>query len=192
MVRIKHRYLLLNFLYSSPSTSTSALSKPSTDTPSYLSLHAPTPSYLTPALLISHLRDSITAHFGDTALGLTSASLRVVYLSPATSTAIIRCPRAHVKLVWASLTYMTHLPGARRQEKGIDCVVRVVRVSGTIRKSEEELIRRASGEVVRAKRAQEEGEADVFAKLIGGTAPPPISVSLEDEEVDYGSASSGE
>jgi len=35
------------------------------------------------------------------------------------------------------------------------CVVRVVRVSGTIRKAEEELLRRARRDVVRAKLAQD-------------------------------------
>lgn len=46
--------------------------------------------------------------------------------------------------------------GARRGDDPGDrqtpCVIRVVRVSGTIRKSEEELLRRARAEIVRAKR----------------------------------------
>ena len=76
----------------------------------------------------------------------------------------------------------------------MDCVVRVVRVSGTIRKSEEELIRRAKGDVVKAKRAEEEGHGDVLAKLVGAAAPSvaaPTSQpeSFEDDELDYGSES---
>ena len=33
----------------------------------------------------------------------------VNYFSPATSTAIIRCPRDHYELVWAALTFVTKL-----------------------------------------------------------------------------------
>jgi ribonuclease P/MRP protein subunit POP5 len=63
----------------------------------------------------------------------------VKYCSSATSTAIIRVARAHYRMVWAALTFTSRLP------KPIDkpCVVQVVRVSGTIKKSEEEAIRRA-------------------------------------------------
>ena len=91
---------------------------------------------------------------------------------------------------------MTELPGARRQDKGVECVIRVVRTSGTIRKSEEELIRRARGEVTRAKRAEEDGESDVLAKLIRGaeaTAATPriMAGTVEGDELDYGSDSEG-
>lgn len=50
-------------------------------------------------------------------------------------------------MVWAALTYITRLP------KPIDLpvVVRVVRVSGTIRKAEEEVIRRSQHIIKRAK-----------------------------------------
>lgn len=60
---------------------------------------------------------------------------------------------------------MTSLPERARGEGGVECVVRVVRVSGTIRKSEEELIRRAKMEIVRARGA--EGEGDVLGRLLG-------------------------
>jgi ribonuclease P/MRP protein subunit POP5 len=73
----------------------------------------------------------------------------VVYLSPATSTAIIRVARDHYRLVWATLAFVTRLP------KPLDtpCVIQVVRNSGTIRKAEEEAIRRAKASVMRAKQA---------------------------------------
>ena len=80
----------------------------------------------------------------------------VKYLSPATSTAIIRVTRAHYRLVWAALTYITRLPRPIEQP----CVFQVVRVSGTIRKSEEEAIRRAKASILRAHKAAETGEAD--------------------------------
>ncbi|MCJ1435210.1 hypothetical protein MMC27_004582 [Xylographa pallens] len=100
----------------------------------------------------------------------------VKYLSPATSTFILRCPRAHYQLVWAALTYMTHLPVVKtpggekalagktmrggdygKTRSGDDqrpCVIRVVRVSGTVRKAEEEAVRRARGDILRARRGE--------------------------------------
>ena len=70
----------------------------------------------------------------------------VKYFSPATSTAIIRVSRDHYRLVWAALTFTTRLP------KPVDqaCVMQVVRVSGTIKKAEEEAIRRARMSIKRA------------------------------------------
>lgn len=56
-------------------------------------------------------------------------------------------------MVWAALTFMTHLP----RPIDIPVVVKVVRVSGTIRKAEEEVIRRAKEIILRAKM----GEAGV-------------------------------
>jgi ribonuclease P/MRP protein subunit POP5 len=72
-----------------------------------------------------------------------------VYLSPATSTAIIRVARDHYRLVWATLAFVTRLP----KPLNTPCVIQVVRNSGTIRKAEEEAIRRAKASVVRAKQA---------------------------------------
>jgi len=78
----------------------------------------------------------------------------VKYLSTATSTAIVRVSRDHYRLVWAALTFATKLP------KPIDqrCVMQVVRVSGTIKKAEEEAIRRARLSIVRARRAAAGGQ----------------------------------
>ena len=166
MVRIKHRYLLFNILY--PGQHESTAKSPN---PDYLNIRAPTPSHLSPGLLVSHLRNSIATHFGDCGLGLTTGSLKVIYLAPATSTAIIRCPRQHFRIVWASLTYMTDLPGVRRGEAGKRCVVQVVRVSGTIRKSEEELLRRAKQDLVRAKAAEDGVGSAIFGRLSGPSAP---------------------
>lgn len=157
MVRIKHRYLLINILYPSTSTQSEYRSVSTSPTPEYLRFHAPSPAHLTPALLIRHLRESIQLHFGDHGLGVTAGSLRCVYLSTATSTAIVRCARAHYRLVWASLTLIGSLPSSSAGEPGKRCVIRVVRVSGTIRKAEEEAVRRARREIVRAKAVEEQG-----------------------------------
>jgi ribonuclease P/MRP protein subunit POP5 len=55
-------------------------------------------------------------------------------------------------MVWAALTYITRLPRV-----DLPVVCRVVRVSGTIRKAEEEVIRRSQKVVKRARAWQEAG-----------------------------------
>ena len=72
----------------------------------------------------------------------------VKYFSNATSTFIIRVSRDHYRLVWAALSFTTKLPPGAKP-----CVMRVVRVSGTIRKAEEEAIRRARDSALRAQQA---------------------------------------
>ena len=167
MVRIKHRYLLLNILLPEalkPSTGAIAASA----LPPSVDFRSPTPSHITAGLLITHLRNSIATHFGDCGLGLTTASLKVIYLSTATSTAIIRCPRQYYRVVWAALTYINELPGIRRGEVGKQCVIQVVRVSGTIRKSEDELLRRAKKDLARAKAEEKATGDDVLGRALGG------------------------
>lgn len=165
MVRIKHRYLLFNILY--PATEPRRDVKSSD--PPYLAFHPPSPPHLTAGLLIGALRSSIALHFGDVGVGLTSPSLKIVYFSPATSTVIVRCPRQHFRLIWAALTYMTTIPGSRRGET-IPCVLQVSRVSGTIRKSEEELMRRSKRDIVRAKEweASAGDTSGVLSRFLGG------------------------
>jgi ribonuclease P/MRP protein subunit POP5 len=145
MVRIKHRYLLFHILY--PDNVPSDV-KP--DAPPYLAFHASGPSHLNGGLLMKALRASVATHFGDVGVGLASASLKIVYFSPATSTGIVRCPRQHFRLVWAALTYMTEVAGSRTSPS-VQCVIQVLRVSGTIKKSEEELMRRSRRDIARAK-----------------------------------------
>lgn len=143
---------------------------------------------------MSILRASISTHFGDVGAGLAAPSLKVVYFSPATSTAIIRCPRQHFRLVWAACTYVTTMPGERRGTT-IPCVVQVVRVSGTIRKSEEELLRRSKRDIVRAKAWEESTGSShgILSKIMGSNAKaisnaqlaagPESIISEEDEEM---------
>jgi ribonuclease P/MRP protein subunit POP5 len=160
MVRIKHRYLLLNILFPA-SFNSIPTSRSSSVQPSSLTFHSPTPPQFQAASLINLIRESVAELFGDYGVG-TIAGLKVVYFSPATSTAIVRCPRAGYRLVWAALTFVGSLPGARRggggeSAKRMGCVIRVVRVSGTIRKAEEEAVRRARSEITRVKMLEEEG-----------------------------------
>ncbi|KAF2708971.1 hypothetical protein K504DRAFT_380718 [Pleomassaria siparia CBS 279.74] len=151
MVRVKNRYLVVKFLY--PSTTPSSSSKDVV--PQLLQLHQPTPDAFHAGLLLRAIRDGITELFGDYGMGMASTSLKINYHSPATSTAIIRCPQAHYQMVWAALTYMTKLP----KPINTPVVVQVVRVSGTIKKAEMEVIRRAKEIILRAK-IEQRGGAD--------------------------------
>jgi ribonuclease P/MRP protein subunit POP5 len=162
MVRVKNRYLVANILY--PAT-TSAV-KDGKPAPSIMQFHAPTPDSLHTGQLIRLIRDGIENLFGDYGMGMVNRTLKggvilpsrqfatilanavsiVIYWSPPTSTAIIRCPREHYQMVWAALTFVTKLPHPNHTP----VVIKVVRVSGTIRKAEEEVIRRAKGLIRRA------------------------------------------
>jgi ribonuclease P/MRP protein subunit POP5 len=64
-------------------------------------------------------------------------------------------------MVWAALTYITHLP------KPVDMpvVIRVIRVSGTIRKAEEEVIRRSHHIIKRAKAWEGSGELPMLQSV---------------------------
>ncbi|KAH7398472.1 Rpp14/Pop5 family-domain-containing protein [Pyrenochaeta sp. MPI-SDFR-AT-0127] len=141
MVRVKFRYLVVNFLYPEPTA------KSKTPLPGLVQIHSPTPDAFHPGLLVRMIRNEVEELYGDYGMGMVSAGLKVNYYSPSTSTAIIRCPRDHYEMVWAALTYITHLP----KPIDIPVVMRVVRVSGTIRKAEEEVIRRSQQIIKRAK-----------------------------------------
>ncbi|RPB23953.1 hypothetical protein L211DRAFT_808247, partial [Terfezia boudieri ATCC MYA-4762] len=144
MVRIKSRYLLFNILY--PTTPSSNPSDHTT--PTHLDFNSPTDPTVTPQLLTSLIRDAILLQFGDWGSGMTS-SLSVKYFSPITSTGILRCPREHHRLVWAALTLIKEILGK-------PVVIRVVRVSGTIKKAEQEGIRRAKEEIRLVRRLEME------------------------------------
>ncbi|KAL4990137.1 Rpp14/Pop5 family-domain-containing protein [Aspergillus falconensis] len=183
MVRVKHRYLLVEILYPDPSSSPSLSSTTSFKNhgqQSQLRFHAPTSDALTPSLLAKMVRDEVAQMFGDWGIGrlggVGAGGVSVKYLSPATSTAIIRCPRASYRLVWTALTYISRVPdlgGANGgKSKRLDlanlsrpCVFRVVRVSGTIKKAEEEAVVRARREIIRLRGKAEVG---VLRSLVGG------------------------
>jgi ribonuclease P/MRP protein subunit POP5 len=57
----------------------------------------------------------------------------------------VRVSRDHYRLVWAALTFIRELGGR-------ECIVTVRRVSGTIKKAEEEIIRRDKNAIRRVKR----------------------------------------
>jgi ribonuclease P/MRP protein subunit POP5 len=164
MVRVKHRYLLLNILF--PEGSAAASSSGST-APLPLTFHSPTPLHFQAVSLLHLIRESVAELFGDYGVG-TIAGLKVMYFSPATSTAIVRCPRASYRLVWAGLTFVDSLPGPRRGGEREACVIRVVRVSGTVRKAEEEAVRRARRAIITVKMLeQEDGSGSATGTLEG-------------------------
>lgn len=196
MVRLKHRYLLVDILYPDPSTWPSAPSSQST-TP-HLQIHSPTSDALTPSLLAKLIRDEVAALFGDWGIGrlggVGAGGVSVKYLSPATSTAIIRCPRASFRLVWTALACMARVPelGAKRGGGGGGappaltraCVFRVLRVSGTMRKAEEEAIRRARREIVRLQGREEVG---VLQGIVGDLEEGVVSGGDDVVDVEMGS-----
>ncbi|KAI1919947.1 RNA-binding protein pop5 [Ophidiomyces ophidiicola] len=209
MVRLKHRYLLVNILYppspsdACPATKADGASQKELDpeTRFHLQLCQPTPDTLTAAVLIKMLRETVSEMFGDWGMGRLGGAgaggISVKYLSPATSTAIIRCPRDGYRLVWAALTYMSCLPNPQDQ-KGVsrssssknqqhDCVFRVVRVSGSMKCIETEAIRRARMELVRLSGRSEKEGKDLLQDMFPGGAAKDTSMGIgieSDDEAD--------
>ncbi|KAI4636531.1 hypothetical protein J4E83_001486 [Alternaria metachromatica] len=155
MVRVKNRYLVVNFLYPEPPA------KSKTQLPDVIQIHSPTPDALKQGVIVRMIRDGVEDLFGDYGSGMVSSGLKVNYYSPSTSTAIIRCPRDHYEMVWAALTYITHLP------KPLDTpvVIRVIRVSGTIKKAEEEVIRQSQHIIKRARAWDGAGELPMLQSV---------------------------
>ena len=145
MVRIKHRYLLVDILF--PESSNSK------EFPASIAINKPCPKWFDAGCLIRLIRFHVSENFGDYGAGVLGGSLSIKYLSQATSTAIIRCPRAHHRLVWAALTFagfLSRYGGGRKHDEKVECIFRVVRVSGTIKKAEEAAIRRARKQILAA------------------------------------------
>lgn len=87
------------------------------------------------------------------------------YLSNATSTCILQCSREHYRLVWAALTMLDRVP--TKHGFGKPCIFRVVRVSGTIKKVEQEAVRRARLLVLAAKDEMAGKGSDALSSLFG-------------------------
>lgn len=63
---------------------------------------------------------------------------------------------------------MTHLPKASKHAQPRPCVMQVVKVSGTIKKSEEEAIRRARAAILKAKTDAAYSGTDGLNAILGG------------------------
>ncbi|KXH32264.1 Rpp14 family protein [Colletotrichum nymphaeae SA-01] len=155
MVRIKERYILVNILYPPED------SKQKSNVPDFVVMHQPTTGSLTPQSLLKAIRAEVATLFGDYGSGAIEGNLVVKYLSQATSTFILKVKRSHYRLVWAALTFMNRVP--LKSGEGKPCTFKVVRVSGTIRKAEEEAVRQARQLVLAAK--------DSSAAAAGGALP---------------------
>lgn len=120
-------------------------------------------------------------------MSLTSCAVK--YLDHATSTFILKIKRAHYRLVWAALTSMSSVPVKTGPSK--PCVFKVVRVSGTIRKAEEEGIRQARQLVLAAKAADIASKAGAssgmaLASLDGpyNPAADALMLDIDDDSED--------
>ncbi|KAI8628311.1 Rpp14 family protein [Xylariaceae sp. FL1651] len=189
MVRIKERYLLVNILYPSDLGS-----RP--DLPDAVVINQPTSDQLTPALLLRAIRAEVAALFGDYGSGaLEGSGFSVKYLSQATSTFILRISRASYRFVWTALTFMTSIP----VKNGKPCVFRVVHVSGTMRKVEEEAVRRARNLIFEVKGGQAEKISDPLDNIFSTSSRPkrvasttaPSEVEGQDTDVEMGQISDG-
>lgn len=71
MVRLKHRYLLVDILYPDPSSwpKTTQHKQASSQSRSQIQIHAPTSDALTPGLLAKMVRDEVAEIFGDWGIG---------------------------------------------------------------------------------------------------------------------------
>ncbi|PPJ59966.1 hypothetical protein CBER1_11035 [Cercospora berteroae] len=151
MVRIKHRYLLLNILYPNEENTKSTLANKGNNELSWaVQFRRPSSDQFNGGTLHKMIKNGVSELFGDYGAGMIAGSLQIKYCSPATSTAIVRVAREHYRLVWAALSFATRLPKPLDQP----CVIQVVRVSGTIKKAEEEAIRRARLVILRAQKSK--------------------------------------
>lgn len=114
-------------------------------------------------------------------LELTASAVK--YLSNATSTCILQCSREHYRLVWAALTMMDRVP--TKHGPGKPCIVRVVRVSGTIKKVEQEAVRRARLLILAAKDEMPGKGSDALGSLFGSKdSASEVAMVDVDEEFD--------
>jgi len=74
MVRIKHRYLLINILY--PSNSSLVAHKSTNAIPDVVQFHAPTSDKFNAQVLARMIRDGVEDLFGDYGIGMISGNLK--------------------------------------------------------------------------------------------------------------------
>lgn len=82
-------------------------------------------------------------------------------------------------MVWAALTFLDHVP--TRDGTGRSCIFRVVRVSGTIRKAEEEAIRQAKKLILAAKAEASSTKSTITEAPV---AKDGIMLSVSDDSSD--------
>lgn len=113
------------------------------------------PSYfagLNSSLAASYIRQSLEANFGVHASAINSQSLSVKYCNTQTGMVLVRSARDSLPQVWASLTFLTGLPGevARTPiNEHVKYAWRVVHVSGTMKKIQTVAIKLARKEIAK-------------------------------------------
>lgn len=129
MVRLKTRYILFDVVYP-PSNDLQIPNR----SQALLQLHQTSPS-INLKTISEAVKKNIKLLFGDKGEGQASLTLMVKYFSSKTSTGIIRCSRDYFEYVIAALTIINKLNNK-------DVIIRVIKVSGTIKKSENHAIER--------------------------------------------------
>jgi hypothetical protein len=76
MVRVKNRYLVVNFLYPTTPSATCSSSKSTETIPDLLQFHAPTPDAFHMGHLLRVIKDGIQELFGDYGMGMVSNALK--------------------------------------------------------------------------------------------------------------------
>ncbi|GAA5885420.1 hypothetical protein JCM16303_005191 [Sporobolomyces ruberrimus] len=127
MVRYKHRYISCELLFIDSLDHLPSLNGNTTGGRGGENGESTLPPGVNEAAIIRLLRDSLAVNFGDVGAGEVGGTFAVKYLSPSTSTMILRVSREHFRTLWASLTLL-------RKIGGKEVVTRVTHVSGTIRK----------------------------------------------------------
>ncbi|KAJ1676013.1 RNA-binding protein pop5 [Spiromyces aspiralis] len=112
MVRFKNRYLCFEIDYETHNRPTGT---------ARVSLTIPE--------LASIVREHVRENFGDYGLGSILGAFTVKYFSSFTNVGIIRVARDHYHMIWSALTFINYIKGTR-------CMVRVIHLSGTIKKSQ--------------------------------------------------------
>jgi len=72
MVRVKNRYLVVNFLYPEPLVK----SKTHQQLPHVVQIHSPTPDALKQGIIIRMIRDGVEDLFGDYGSGMVASGLK--------------------------------------------------------------------------------------------------------------------
>ncbi|ODV62979.1 RNA-binding protein POP5 ASCRUDRAFT_31736 [Ascoidea rubescens DSM 1968] len=145
MVRLKNRYILFEILYPTTPDNEQKLPRPlNSSVPkakdysrlnSILSLHRSSPNEITQKVILDLIRKSLEVYFGDFGSGVSSSTLQIKYFSNKTSNGIIKISRDYHRYANLCLTLINNI-------LGYDVIIRVIKVSGTIKKSEECLVER--------------------------------------------------
>jgi ribonuclease P/MRP protein subunit POP5 len=130
MVRFKNRYFLIELNWAK-------------QTP---------PQGVTKDHLASAIRESLRINFGDFGLNAVIQFLQIKYYNEKTNICIVRSSRERFRMVWASLSFITHM-------ENDDVYMRVLHVGGTLKSCQKQAIS-FDRELVRLMQASEDDLSD--------------------------------